>query len=739
MTNTTNSHEPSLYKLPTLSLLMLIIEIAVIVSVSLYSTREYQDWSPRLKIGGDEFSYLINSGAIASKIFQQTGAIPLWNPFVRMGEPLLENPFSYMLNPLMTFPVLYGGMFQGPKFALLLQVVLLGLGGWTLGRVLRLHSAGRVLLGLMLAGNGSLVGAVSGGFYQMALTQTYIPWVLAGLIGTIYLHRRWPVALLTIATTLMLFGGTFWYVLPAAIICALIVAFHLRVHPETRMLTFDGWVFKRLLIAGVFIIFLSMVRLLPQIAHADYVVHPLASLTRTDPLETLFSFYVDPTLHDLPYAQFFMFYHYITPFWFLALVVVMRLLIYKPFYSIFTNRGRIVIPLLLAILFFTLWGQEDTPLMEWLYNTFTFFKEWRFLARMMAAATPLIAVLIAIWFDDVAYAAKPVVGRTRRWVNARLADAQGNIIARLPTLSRAVLIIMVVAGTFAAFNVQANWSRLGGLNSIGLDANPGVTYLRDQNPTKFLSVITAGFFSYFTHWDTLTRAYFGNPDYRPRGDYSTLGRLEMMPKYPEYASGVDEGFSNYLREQNFTQIEGSPALANILSLWYNPAAPTYSFLVNIERLKNSGDPLTASDTIPTSYYHQIDRVVVPITGSYPAGSVLVIQETAYPGWEVTINGQSVHLESVGELLGVVLPDPDPANAAVEVVFEYRPRLFYVGAICTVLAALALTIYLLRLDIPLGRYVPVEFSLRVLRGLRGIGQRALRILTDEKLLSGKDED
>ena len=189
------SEKVSSYKLPSLSLLMLIVEWTLILGMCWFSLARFEDWNPRTKIGGDEFSYLINSGAIASSLYQKTGAIPLWNPFVKTGEPLLENPFSYVLNPFMTWPLIAWGTYNGSKIAFLIHIMGLGLGGWVLGRVLRLRSAGRVFLGLALASNGSLAGAISGGFYQMTLTQTYIPWIMAGMIGTLYLKRRWPVAL----------------------------------------------------------------------------------------------------------------------------------------------------------------------------------------------------------------------------------------------------------------------------------------------------------------------------------------------------------------------------------------------------------------------------------------------------------------------------------------------------------------------------------------------------------------
>jgi hypothetical protein len=729
------TEQTSAYKLPPLSLLMLIVEWAIILGVCWFSLVRFEDFNPRTKISGDEFSYLINSGAVASAIYQKSGAIPLWNPFVKTGEPLLENPFSYVLNPFMSLPVIAWGTYNGSKIAFLIHIMGLGLGGWTLGRVLRLRSAGRVFLGLALAGNGSLAGSISGGFYQMAITQTYIPWILAGVIGTLYLKRRWPVALLVIATVLQMFGGTFWYVLPAAITSGLLALFTLRIRSTRTRISFDGAVIKRLVLAGVFIVLLSMVRLLPQIAHSDYVVHPEATLGRTDSLETILSFYFNPELPAFPYQALFIFFHYAMPLWFFIAVVAVRAVVYKPFHSIITSRWRIILPLIISFVFYSLWAQEDTPFMQWLYNTFTFFKEWRFLARMMAAASPMLITLTAIWFDDIVYVAKPVVAAGRAWNVKRI---NVPLLRNLPALSSVIAIVMVIAGAVAALDLQQNWQRLSGLDDLSTFDIPGVTWLREQRPNEFLAVQTQGFFNYFTFWETLTRASFGNPDYRPRGDYSTLGFWAMMPGFPEWAVGFDPPYVDDTPENSYVAVEGSPAINGRLSVWRKANAVPFAALVNKTRLENTALMLDSQEMTPVSYYHQIDSIIVPVS-SYPPNSVLVVQETAFPGWEVTINDQPAQFESVAELIGVVLPEPPADGSEVVVKFSYYPRTLFIGGYITMLTALLLTLYMLRADRPLRRYLPADLDTRISKRLTGTGQRVMRVLTDEKLLGSKDDD
>jgi hypothetical protein len=438
---------------------------------------------------------------------------------------------------------------------------------------------------------------------------------------------------------------------------------------------------------------------------------------------------------DVPWI----FYHYVMPLWFFGGVIVLRVLLCRPLHSILTARWRIVIPLLLAVLFFSLWAQEKTPFVEWLYGSFAFFREWRFLARVAGAATPLLITLVAIWFDDLltVYTAAPSPAlsngiRGRRWLLSPSSPVQ-------QTLLTIMLVVISIGGGVAALSTQSNWGRLGRLDRTGLMESPGVAWLRLEHPHDFLPIYTERFYEYFMHWVTLSRASFGNPDYYPKGERSTLGAPLMMPDLPEWAVGIDSAYTYGLEQKGFTPVVGAPTLFNKLSVWRSLKQPTYAFLVRLGRLRGELKPLTRDETIPVSYYHRIESVAVPVAG-YPPGSVLVVQEVAYPGWEVEIDGRPATLESVGELLGVVLPDAPADGRTITVEFFYRPRELVLGAVSTVLAALMIAMYLLRADLPLLRLLPFGLLLPIAARVQTVGGRVWRVLTDEALLQPKsDED
>jgi hypothetical protein len=669
--------------------LLYALEIGLIALVMLIVTRPLQNWSPDLRVKGPEFTYVINSGVIAANVFHQTGAIPLWNPFLKHGEPLLESPFSFVLNPLMTLPIFWFGAMNGTKAAVLLHAVLMGVGGWLIGYILRLKSPGRLLLGLMMGGSGSMAGAIGYGFYQMSLSQAYMPWVFAGLLGTLRTRERVYVGILVVSATLMVFAGTFWYVLPTAIAAVLLALFHL-IGRENGRLYIDLSALRRLIIAGVLVVGLGAVRLIPQAAHHDLINHPREALDRgIIPFEALAQLYFVPTVPP-PFENIAMHFHYI-------IAPLVALLLWTGRAALVRNqrswRPRVVIPGLLCILIFTVWAQEGTPFLIWLYRTFPTLAEWRFVGRMMAAATPWFAVIAAIWLDDIIETLRATIHERvtitgRRWklpLNLRTVPAALGLIAAL------------LVGGYAGVDAAHNWERMTGLEPAPIYEEPLVYWLRAKRPMEMMPVWTSSFFVYMPFYNTFTRAAFGNPDYNPDSIPSTIGHPNAMDFPPPYAVGAEERMVDWLLQVGFQMYPGSESLYGGRLIWYNPTAPTYAFAVHINDIANRLTPLTRTEAMPlTTYTHNIDHIIVRL-GDYAPGFIVVLQEVAFPGWQVTINGQPAVLESVGGYIGVRLPGKPFGASETIIEFRYEPPLLYASGMITLVFALVVAAYLLRLD------------------------------------------
>jgi hypothetical protein len=697
---------------PTLIYAGYAVEIALICLVAYSFTPQVRDPAPELRLRGPEYSYLVSTGAFAAQVYAHSGAIPLWNPFMGRGEPMLESAFSYVLNPFMTIPIYLNGAVQGGKDALILHIFIIGLGGWLLAKALDCRAPGRLLLGLLLSGSGSFAGAIGFGFYQMSLSQAYIPAIYAGVIGALYrTHRGWIVLLATSAT-LLIFSGTFWYVLPTAIGAAALTIFALLCRRADGRIAVAHEALARLIGAAALTFLLASVRLIPQIAHFDLIEHPFYELLITLDFGDLFRAYFDsaPLAELHLYAQY---YHYIAPPLLVGIVVLLRLWTAgDPALARLIPRWRIVLPAALLIALFTAWAQEKTLFMQWLYTSFPVLTEWRFLGRMMAAGSIWIAVLIAVGFDDVIRAA---FGRFE-W---RMAAIRGMI------PRAAVVAALMGVGAYAAADVLQNWYRAAGTEGVFTftaeaidDIRAGETVIDDP----FIPLWSEGFFDYLPHFETLIRASFGNPDYRAAGVAPTLGTLDAMNFPPEYAAGLNPDYQSYLLELGYGLLPGYAGVTRYgidaaegmelkdrvvtvrhdpptypTALWHNPNVPTYVFAVHIDDLRERIAPLTRREAAPIqSYVHHIDSIAVTL-GDYDTGYILVVQETAYPGWTVTIDGTFYPLESVGGLIGVTLPPKPMGSGVTRVVFAYEPPLWYLGAWVTLGGAILCALYLLRAD------------------------------------------
>ena len=591
------------------------LEMGLLLLAVISFTPELRNFSSEMHIGGAEFSYLINSGVIASEVFQRTGTIPLWNPFMGWGEPLLENPFSFVLNPFMTLPIFAFGAVQGTKVAVFLHILLMAIGGWLLGYVLNLKAPGRLLLGLLLAGSGSMAAAIGGGFYQMGLSQAYIPWIYAGLIGLLTTDKRWPVGVFALAGTLMVFAGTFWYLLPTALICGLLVLFSWIGAAKRR-----GKIIRRVGWGLLLLIGLSAIRLLPQAAQHAHVIHPEALLEqRVSPFLTMLGLHFSS---ELP-AQFevsHIFFHYVLPP--MSGVILLGLWLGTRTW-VSTNswlaRWRIIIPAILGIVLLTLWSQGGTEVNLWLYFRVPLLSEWRFVGRVLAASSVWIVVLAAIAFDDIF-----------------LAFQQTPLPRLFKTGAMAGLILF---GALTSGHVLQNWSRQIEVRPLSVFTGSPIEYLRREHPDEFLSILTfKSFRDYLPFYETLTRAAFGNPDYEPGPIDHSIGRLEAQWFMTNYAIPTADPQKAALRELGYISDETVVPQRYRDWLWYHPDPPPYAFMAQIGIITGWMPPVLNADVQSVSYIHRIDEIEVHV----PAGQVdhvVVVSETAYPGWQAEVNGE----------------------------------------------------------------------------------------------------
>jgi hypothetical protein len=659
--------------------LLLALEICLLLALSLSAPAPLYDFSPQQRVRGPEFSYLMGTGEIARVMLTATGRLPLWNSWFGIGEPLLESGFSYILNPLMFFPVLAGGMIQGAKVAIILHAGLMALGGWALGYSLGLGVIPRLFLGLMLASTGGFVGAIGMGFYQMALSQAYVPFVYAGVIGCLRRAERFWIGLLAVSGALLIFSGTFWYVLPTAIVSALLVLFGVvRVQRRRPFVSLERRALGRVSLGVALLIAVAAIRLLPVVVNFRLWFHSVEDFRMSHTLEETIVRYFDSSYSDRRPSA--LFYFYTVPLAFTLALIILRGLAHAAWQRIRRDQWTILIPALIAVTIFTIWAMVDTPFVRILYQAVPFLSEWRLLTRMQAAAAVWIVVILAICLDDL----RLVFHRLRH--NPR----QHPFARHLALIALAAITLWSV---FTLWDVRQSWLRESGTEPLIVSFRQRLFAERQARPDEFIAFDTWEFYDYTWFYPPLIRMWHGNPDYRPHSLPHTVSNQQTMRWFAPEAIEMHFEFEERLIRTAYELTPEDLGVVDRPRVWRQPMSPPYAFSVPEATIPRSRvDSLHAREVTPARYQYQMDTITLWIA-SPPAPAYAVVTEVAYPGWQVSVNGEPRPLESVGGLLGVRLAQGEGA----EVIFTYRPPSVYAGGVITLIGCLLTAFWLLRVD------------------------------------------
>jgi hypothetical protein len=221
-------------------------------------------------------------------------------------------------------------------------------------------------------------------------------------------------------------------------------------------------------------------------------------------------------------------------------------------------------------------------------------------------------------------------------------------------------------------------------------------------------------------------------DYRPEGIAPTIYPYSLLDTIPEYFLPYIDEERNIARSLGYQPMDDSPhTIDDKPCLWQNPGVLSYAFSAPRSTFQFASEHLPPETTTPiTSFERHEDRIALAVTSIESEPLVVVVQELAWPGWQVTVDGAPAKLESVGELIGVVLP---PGTTPHYIVFQYIPPLFILGGFITLLTALICILYLLRAD----RYIPQQWKDDYYRFGMKTWARLNKVLTDPSVLTPED--
>ncbi len=670
-----------------------LIELSLVIVTALAVNSRFLTSPIHERINGYEFEWLTSSAHFAHLSLREYGYIPLWQPYHEFGEPLIDNPFSFVFNPLSAGPTLLFGGVQGTKISAALYGGFAGLGGWFLARVLGLGLAARLLLGLLLIGKGNMLAMIGSGYYQLGVTQAYFPWVIGAAVAVLrHPGARWAVVLLAVMITLMFWGGNIWYTLPTIFAVVLLTVFHIL--PSSRNSRPDLAAVRRMLLAGLLTAGLSAVTLLPIFVNRDFIGRHIPEQEAgwaVDPILAAGEFFDGSRAlyaRKLPYFEPQFYYSYAVPLWFAAFA----LLLLPPIpalgslqRSALRQSWRVWAVALSMLIGAFIWGVGGNPIMIALYDIFPLLARWRFVGRALAVASFWLVVLMALRLDSL-------------W---RLVFDPGWSSLQLPPKTvRAVQINLALGLTALALiaSIQVNQATAYFARTAPRETRDSacLSWLRQQFPDRELAVWRHGYDVTTAFLDHRIRQIGIEADYAAVPLPSTIGALDLTRAEPEYGLGWYGADGEFLSPEGFAAVTDSPRWQGNTCLWRNADALRYAFTVPLLTLETlAADQLSTTLTTPVQRYERLpDRIRLDVAADPAQTLVLTIQERAYPGWAVWVDGDAATLQSVGGQVGVLLP---PSRASHTVEFAYRPPLLFIGGAVTLTTWAVCTLYLLRAD------------------------------------------
>ena len=679
---------------PPLSRRMLLVELALVILVALLAASPFINQSRSTRLAGYEAEFLTSSAHTAALALRQEGRIPLWQPYLGEGRPLLESPFAFVLNPFSVgAALLTGSGTVGIKLSVVGYAVLAAMGGWFLAWAVGLGRAERLTLALLILGKGNMVMMLWLGHYQLGVSQVYMPWIFGATLLILRGSRaRWPVVLLGLAVALQFLAGNVWHVLPTLISVLVLSAVFIVRNPFTsRSLDFSA--LGRLVVAGAITLGLSAAVLMPLVVNRAYIGghDPVIDGDTRAPVLPQLAQYVtrEPLVLDIIArgGEAESRYNYTLPWWLLIAALV-------PFGTAApTGRRRLYMVGVVLFVVMTWWGLGGLQPFRWLYNTVPGLGRWRFVGRAYGTASVWLVLLVVMRLDALTAF---LVGRSR-----------GVGIGAL---------VFIVASSGVV--VGHNWREWIRIDHLTEPSTLCLAWLYAQNGTaEPLTVYQGGYQQVTVFLDAQVRLTPVEAAYRPLSlPYTDYPHDLRKQTYPRYAVPIRHGDPERLRELGYTPLDVAPFFNGIdprndepLSwpcAWERDGSLPYAYRV----LTNDLQRATATSTITpemaapvTVVRRNYDVVVLRATGTGGARSLVVAGEVAYPGWRVMIDGQPAELRSVGGYIGVELPLSTREHT---VLFVYRPRIVVIGLWVTLLTALAcalglLTVQRMRGDLELG--------------------------------------
>jgi hypothetical protein len=648
---------------------MLRPEVFALIVLGVYYAFPYLDFNPDTTLSGREAQRLAGPILPFFTSLQDFGRIPHWNPYRGTGAPMFASPFMYLFNIPGSLPFALFEPAIALKVSVTLALLVTALGGWLIAYALDLKPFTRLYLGAFLLINGALASKLQAGYSQMAWNMAWAVCATGFLL--LALRKKHPIAPMWAGLTfaLVFLSGVIYYTLPTGVSLLIVALFYMvnvgRDEKGVLRVTVNRWAVRVALLAGVFGLGFAMIQFLPTALGARHLGHI------TDPGQAgsqpiryiLVNFLIDDRAfyrNELLGKTAYLSEHYA----FVGLLPFVLLLALPVLYWKRREWRREI--LLLAVLNMVLvqWVANRYTYVGSIYKAIPFLNQFKYPGRMIMIETIYLLTLSAIGFDALWQALGTLTGQLEVWSQPPLVRLQ----ITWKALARVALVAVAAVSMRKVMLTNRQLIYVDEIEPHGEYVIAWVTY----NLPRASRVLFPDCCYELAVYERRMNSIMLDEGWMPLG--MTNSRL-FGPAF--------DYLSNYVIRSPLDPpdwVDPEPLFEEELFAVYRvPGSLPYAFVVSQERVTEPLPLLPDERQEVRVTFQNTDIIVIDQLPEDTSGQVLVLTETAYPGWRVWVDDEPTELYPVNRFLGVQLP-----SGARQVTFSYHTPGWWPGVTITLL-------------------------------------------------------
>jgi hypothetical protein len=616
-------------------------EFALLGLISLFYGSGMLSFDPTMGLPGGEFQFHVGFMELFSRWLNGQSEFPLWNPVAGYGRSLIADPFLFFFNPFISGPMAILGIVNGTKVAVVLHLFIGGLGTWFLARVLGFERQARLWCSLLFMMSGAFASHLTAGQIQLSFSLSWLPWSITGLIWVFKNPSLIAVVFAAIAQALFFFSGNLYHQVYGGFTLLLIGIVFMVDWDRAGLHRHHALSFLQV---GVLTLGLIAIQLLPLVASYSSIrntggftagdhefpgsqlpEHAILNYVVSDP-----EFQYSPILDKIPILQ--------ENYRFIGLAPFLLLLFLVPAFR--QGNRREIIAFAASFVFLLSWASIRYSFVKYIYDLAPFLYQFRFPGRSLSVGTLFLVMLSGF-------------GLNYMWISLRklresLKKDNCNDLKVLGRYGYFVVSAMLVGGMILGLRrvYVVNREMFYQEWIASPDISSAVDWLIDEN-SKDLTVNAHDTIAKNIIFDAYRqpfRVVSFNDGWRAAGAPKLLGAPDTLQVRPSYQ--VD-----WEREALDSQDYELAYQVGDVRIWHDPGVHPNAFLIPLGRL-NPPAQIAPDDVISVISRERIGINSIAVDLKAPSDSVLVVTESWFNGWKVTVDGEPENLISVSNFLAV---------------------------------------------------------------------------------------